>query len=77
METQILKYTINIIKNFIKELQSILDVARENREVKAQLVKNIQIIVSKQEKKWGRNKTKNNKRHIWDLINISNFYLRS
>lgn len=51
METQILKYTINIIKNFIKELQSILDVARENREVKAQLVKNIQIIVSKQEKK--------------------------
>lgn len=39
MEIKILTYTISVIKNFIKELQSILDVTGENREVKVQLVK--------------------------------------
>lgn len=46
-----LKYTINIIKNFAKMLQSILYMTKENREEEIQSVKNIQVEINVEETK--------------------------
>lgn len=52
MEVQILKYTINVIKNFTKVLQSWLDVTEGNREVEVHSVKYIQVEVKQEKEMW-------------------------